>query len=204
MHTIMRLITPGLVIIGILSGAVNATTTMRLNLRVAPSAWGSGQFETLLHDAIDRSFSDQELRWEALDGGWLIAPTESLREAEKLDKKVKNIPQQMRALLVSVEVLPLALITRKTFDAPGLFHNYAVFGEARARLRVIERSSGKIIADEEVLQSQRGPKVLQLGIDADKYDPDLQMTAMNKHRFFMTLEQSCADAVAARLAELLN
>ena len=178
---------------------VRASSTMRLSVKVEPSAWGSGQFKHLLEDAMNRSFSDRELRWEETESGWLVVPTEPIQEKAKNGKG--NQPE-LRSLAVSIVVHPYELVTKKTFDAPGLFHNYGVFGQARVKLRVIERSSGKILADEEIVESKRGPKVLQLSIDADKFDPDLQMTALVKHRFFEAIERTVADAVATRLAQI--
>jgi hypothetical protein len=174
---------------------------MRLSLKVEPSAWGSGEFRSLLMDAMNRSFSDRELRWEETESGWLVVPTEPIQEKTKNGKEKQA---ELRALSVSIVVHPYELVTRKTFDAPGLFHNYGVFGQARVHLRVIERSSGKILSDEEIVESKKGPKVLQLSIDADKFDPDLQMTALVKHRFFEAIERTVADAVAARLAQIVN
>lgn len=185
----------------LVSSGAQATSTMRLSLKVEPSAWGSGEFTTLLMDAMNRSFSDRELLWEEAEHGWLVVPVEPVHEKSKNGKQHQA---DSRALSVSIVVHPYELVTRKTFDAPGLFHNYGVFGQARVHIRVIERSSGKILADEEIVESKKGPKVLQLSIDADKFDPDLQMTALVKHRFFESLERTVADAVANRLAQIAD
>lgn len=178
-------------------GTSGAETTIRLSLQVEPSPWGSGDFAGLLHEAINRSWGNEELRWEALPDGWLIAPDEPAREQDKNSRKGSA---EARSLTISIHVQSSELITKKTFDAPGLFHNYGVFGEAHARLRITERSSGKILADEELVQSRRGPHVLQLGIDGDRNDPDLQMTALVKQRFFTSLETDLAGSLASRLA----
>jgi hypothetical protein len=106
--------------------------------------------------------------------------------------------------VLAVKIDRAGLERRKVFHLPLIFHQYQTYGVIAGEMRLVDVSRQKLLLAEAVMMEEKGPRIFQATMDDDVNDPDLNLTAPAKSRFFAALEDKLAEQLAQRVAAVIR
>lgn len=101
--------------------------------------------------------------------------------------------------VVMVEIESNEIEKRKTFSFPFLVNKYQTVGIIVGELRIIDIKRGKLLTSEPFQIEQNGPSVIHTTLNNDINDPDLNIAASKKVKFFKELDKKLTKHLIKRI-----
>ncbi len=106
--------------------------------------------------------------------------------------------------VVLVEIESHEIEKKETFSFPFLVHKYQSVGIIVGELRIIDIKRGKSLTSEPFENEQNGPSVIHTTLNNDINDPELNIAASKKVKFFKELEKKLTRHLTKRIKAVTN
>ncbi|MFQ5498875.1 MAG: hypothetical protein ACE5FH_04315 [Candidatus Zixiibacteriota bacterium] len=166
--------------------------TMIVRVNAAPLAWSNSQLQDIMERELTRSTHYRLLQAGAQDA---TAPPGS----DNLDGLINWGTEQGTRYILLVRVDDERLAREKTFRIPLVFQRWESMGTIEGETRLVDIRRGRVVFTETFRVRQSGARAIRAWPDDTSSDPDLQLSAPEKVRFFAKLEKKLAQHLVKRL-----